>query len=153
MYFWGHIGIGLICVSPMYALMRLSGIDIRTSIAVTFVGAALSWIPDLDLKFGLKHRGITHTIPLGIAVAFIISLFFSYSFLDAFFAFLSVLIAFSVHIFGDMFNIVPMAIFYPFSKKKYGGWKWFKSANEKANEYAITIGFIIYAFVLAFIKV
>jgi membrane-bound metal-dependent hydrolase YbcI (DUF457 family) len=133
--------------------MRIAGIDLRSSIVVTFIAAALSWIPDLDMQLGLKHRGITHTIPLGIAIAFIISLFFSYSILDAFFAFLSVLIAFSVHIFGDMFNIVQMRIFYPFSMKKYGGWKWFKSANEKANEYALTIGFITYALVLAFFKV
>ena len=152
MHATGHIGLGFLCVAPIYVVMRIAGIDLSTAIVVTCLGAVLAWLPDLDMYFGVKHRGPTHTIVLGAIVAFGISLVFSYSPWDAFFAFVCVFLTFSLHIFGDLFTVVQMQIFAPFSKKKYGGWKKFKSASKKANEYFFYGGITAYVLVLALLS-
>jgi membrane-bound metal-dependent hydrolase YbcI (DUF457 family) len=85
-----------------------------------------------------------------MVIAIAISLFFTTSFLNWFFAFFSLLLSFLVHILGDLMNVVKMQVFYPLSKKQYGGWKWFKSANQAANYNFFVAGIILYVMVLAF---
>lgn len=72
-----------------------------------------SFIPDVDYKLGLKHRGITHTL---LALAITTGLFSLYSWK------LGLLwgLNYSTHLLLDSLTITGIPLLFPLSKKCYG---------------------------------
>lgn len=68
MYSPGHVGIALLCFTPVATLLHLYGLKRAAQVGV--VGALLTAsAPDVDLFLAtIPHRGITHTVAAAVAV-------------------------------------------------------------------------------------
>lgn len=105
----------------------------------------LSSLPDLDLKWEIKHRGITHTflagIAFGILFAFLIG--YAYGLLGWIMGFISGFGGTASHLLGDAFTYAPIKPYYPFSNKEVAFCK-FKSSNKTVNGTLLILGVITF---------
>jgi membrane-bound metal-dependent hydrolase YbcI (DUF457 family) len=72
----GHAGLTFLLSAVAVAFFKLLKIDLSTIVIVSLLMVFLSSIPDLDLRLGIEHRGITHTFVFGLAVGVIIGILF-----------------------------------------------------------------------------
>ena len=155
LHFEGHFGLTLICLTPIFLLLNILFIPMEISITIILMSAFLSCLPDLDIPLGLKHRGITHNIPFTLLFSFLIAIIAIFvvkaTLLVALSTFITLMLAFLIHIFGDLFTFVKIKIFYPLSKKEYGGWEKFRADDKKVNQYLFIGGIIIFVISVAFI--
>lgn len=148
MYKEGHAGLTLIVFSPFMLLFKLLGADIGYVLITGFLMVALSSVPDLEYRhYGIKHRGITHTLLFGLGLGILFAFLMGYAF-GSIGLLMGSLAGFGgtvSHLVGDSFTYHKFKLFYPFSDKEvaYG---FFKAANKTANTAMLTIGVI--AFVL-----
>lgn len=132
-----HLSIASAAVPFLYAVI---GQDIRTSILAVTVGTAVgTLIPDIDSPNSMAgkalrneigdrygHRTLTHSfIGLLISWALIFGAMWLFSgvlnpiFVNAYHIAFSYFLAFTVHIFSDMFTKDGVMLFWPFSTNRY----------------------------------
>ena len=123
MYSEGHAGLSLIIFSPLISVFKALGADMNNVLITYFLIVGVSSLPDIDLryrKYGIKHRGITHTLMFGIGVGVLFSILLGYLFgsVGIIMGFVAGLGSTGSHIFGDVFTHEPLAPLSPFSKRK-----------------------------------
>jgi len=111
-------------------------------------------LPDIDMYIGLKHRGVTHSLPFAVAfsvVAMLVSLYlFNLNIIDSIMIFSIFLSGFVSHILGDLLTYMKFKVFFPISNKKYGGIGLFKSSDRKVNETILVIGVLLFSVLVYF---
>jgi len=145
------MGLSLILFSPFLFLFRVLGADMSYILVTCFLMVGLSSIPDLDMNFEIKHRGITHTLLFGaiIGVLFAILLGFSYGTLVGWImGFVAGFGGTASHLIGDAFTYAPFKPLYPFSNKEVA-FGFFKASNKNANEAMLFIGIV--TFIISFL--
>lgn len=149
MYKEGHAGLSFLLFSPFMLVFRAMSAEMSYVVLTCLLMVTLSSIPDLDIQWGIKHRGITHTFLFGavVGVLFAILIGYAYGSLGWLMGFIAGFGATASHLLGDAFTYSPFRPFYPFSKKEvaYG---FFKASNKKANAAMLSVGII--AFILSY---
>jgi inner membrane protein len=140
----GHAGLSLLLFSPFVLLFRHLGLDLSYVLITGVLMVALSSVPDLDMeyrKYGIKHRGITHTLFFGVGVGVLIAVVMAYAFgfPGIFMGFLAGFGGTASHLLGDAFTHSRFKPFRPFSNREvaYG---FFKASNKTANGAMLTLG-------------
>ena len=145
MYKEGHAGISLLLFSPFIMLFGILDVDISYILITGIIMVGLSSIPDLDMKWEIKHRGITHTLIFGIGTGILLSLFFGYAMgiLGVFMGFIAGFGATASHLLGDALTFSRFKPFYPFSEKEiaYGICA---SGNRTANQIFMFGGSVLF---------
>jgi len=122
----------------------------RGAILVIGLAAGLSSIPDIDLKLGINHRGVTHNIFTALLVGIAFGFLFLYSTSDILKGVIGFVGGFGgivCHLIGDAFTPMKFKPLRPFSNRESGR-GWFKSDNKLANDGFMILGLL--AFVLYF---
>lgn len=149
MYKEGHAGLSLLIFSPFMFLFRAVGADMNYVVMTCFLMVLLSSIPDLDIKFEMKHRGITHTLLFGVVVGVLcaIMLGWVYGPLGWVMGFVAGFGGTASHLIGDSFTYSPFKPLYPFSNREvaYG---FFKASNKTANALILVLGLV--AFIISY---
>jgi inner membrane protein len=140
----GHAGLSLLLFAPFVLLFRLLGLDLSHVIITGGLMVALSSVPDLDMeyrKYGIKHRGITHTLLFGVGVGVLIAVVMAYAFgfPGVFMGFLAGFGGTASHLLGDAFTYSSFRPFRPFSNREVA-YRVFKASNRKVNGAMLTIG-------------
>ena len=144
----GHFGFSLFASTLLFYLLGLY--TIPWIIRALFI-AILSWIPDIDLKLNIKHRGVTHTIYFAVAMGIIgylivdkvnIKLFY-YGLHPIYDGFLIPFMACITHIIADSMTVSGVKIFAPIKDKTYG-LRMFRSDNPIANLTFTGLGLILF---------
>ena len=146
----GHAGLTLLIMS---LIMTPFGAN-EDALYIIVLSAALSALPDLDMKWRtqvsfIQHRGVTHSILFAIISGIVIGALFFYThrsltwvaigFLSAFFGVVS-------HLIGDMFTHHAFKPLWPFYHNEIA-LHWFSASNKTVNEGLLTVGgitFILY---------
>ncbi|MGL5767642.1 MAG: metal-dependent hydrolase [Sarcina sp.] len=105
-----HIRVGLIPVAFAYVLMPIK----PPMFIVIALGIASTVLPDFDIIFGLKHRGITHSLAFAIALSVLVGGVLGFP------SGLIWLVGYSSHIFLDSLTKMGVPMLYPVSSKMYG---------------------------------
>lgn len=144
MYKEGHAGLSLLLFSPFLYLFRLLGLDFSSVLVTGFLMVALSSLPDIDMeyrKYGIKHRGVTHTLLFGVGVGILLGFItgYAYGVWGYPMGFLAGFGGTASHLLGDAFTYSKFKPFRPFSNREvaYG---FFKASNKEANGAMLTIG-------------
>jgi len=145
----GHFGLTLLVLSIAAIPIGLGPDNVM--VAIILFASALSGLPDIDLKLGIKHRGFTHNILFAILVGLGFGALFGYAsgWLYGVVGFISGFGAIMTHLLGDVMTFHKFKPFYPFDSREiaYG---FFPANSEKANKGFFTarlIMFFIYLFV------
>ena len=140
----GHTGLTLLIFS---LLMIPFGFNSYT-VTIVILGAAFSFLPDIDLQLEMAHRKYTHNIlaALLFGAAFFWIFLIGSDLSLAITAFIGVFGGVISHVFGDMlvgrtksggpWKLKPL---WPFSSKEYG-WGFFKSSNKRVNQAFMFLG-------------
>ncbi|MFW6083173.1 MAG: metal-dependent hydrolase [Thermoplasmatota archaeon] len=148
MYKEGHLGLSLLIFSFLFIPF---GVTFHTLIFIAF-SVVFSTLPDLDQKWGIKHRAYTHNILYGILSGILIGFAFGYylGFYFGLLMFLAVMGGVMSHLLGDIIagqkiNGKPWKIkpFRPFSDRSIG-LGIFKASNKKVNKGFLIIGSIVF---------
>ena len=141
----GHVGLSLILFSPFMYLFRVLGVDMSNVLITCVLMAGLSSVPDLDLQWGIKHRGITHTFLFGCGVGILFSFLLGYAFglWGWFMGFVAGFGGTASHLLGDAFTYSPFRPLYPFSdiEVAYG---FFNASNKTANSTFLGLGLVTF---------
>jgi len=140
----GHFGLSLILFSPFLILFKISGVDITNILVTDFLMAGLSSIPDLDITFEIRHRGITHTILFGIIVGILFSILFGYAYgslLGWAMGFVAGFGGTASHLLGDAMTYMEFKPLYPFSDRQVA-FGIFRASDRTVNRAMLTIGAI-----------
>ncbi|MFQ6064195.1 MAG: metal-dependent hydrolase [Candidatus Bathyarchaeia archaeon] len=110
----------------------------------------LSSLPDLDITWEIKHRGITHTFLFGIifGILFAVLIGYAYGVIGWIMGFISGFGGTASHLLGDAFTITSFKPFLPFSQKEIGGYGFFRSSNRSVNRTIFVLGVI--AFIVSY---
>lgn len=108
----------------------------------------LSSLPDLDMEFrvyGIKHRGITHTLlgAIFFGVAFAILIGYAYGSIGWLMGFIAGFGGTVSHLLGDVFTYTSFKPLYPFSKKEVA-LGYFKASNKTINNAMLTLGIMTF---------
>ena len=137
----GHFGLTLLVLS-VFSIPIGFGPD-NIMIFIIFLSAGLSSIPDIDLKLGIKHRGLTHNILFAIIVGILFGVLFGYSseILYGFVGFISGFLGVMLHLLGDLMTYQPFKPLWPFDDREvsYG---FFAAKSKTANEGFLILGII-----------
>ena len=154
----GHAGLSLILLSPFILLFKSLEVNTTYVLATCVLMVALSFLPDLDLglrKYGIRHRGITHTFLFGAVVGVLLAVILAYGFGSSgwLMGFVAGFGGTASHLLGDAVTHSPCAgapfkPFYPFSDKElaYG---FFRASNKTANNVMLVLG--IFAFIISYV--
>ena len=149
LYKEGHAGLSFLIFSPFIFLFRAVGADMNYVVMTCFLMVLLSSIPDLDIKFEMKHRGITHTLlfGFGIGVLCAVVLGWVYGPLGWVMGFVAGFGGTASHLIGDAFTYSPFRPLYPFSNREvaYG---FFKASNRMANVSIFVLGLVAFVIFL-----
>ena len=150
MYSEGHAGLSLAVFSPLIYVFKATGAHMDHVLMTYFLTVALSSLPDIDLryrKYGLKHRGITHTFIFGAGVGILFSILMNYAFgpVGYLMGFIAGLGSTASHIFGDIFTKEALKPFRPFSDKETA-LRLFTSSNKTINSALVTLGLLAFLF-------
>ena len=58
----GHAGLSFLLFPPFAVLLGSIGVDVTNILITCILMVALSSIPDIDLRFEMKHRGILFAV-------------------------------------------------------------------------------------------
>ena len=110
---------------------------------------ALSSIPDIDIAWELKHRGVTHTFLAGsiFGVFFAVIMGYFYGAWGLVMGFIAGFGGTTSHLLGDVFSYHPLTPLYPFSNRKVA-FRLFKASNRIVNSTIFLIGVV--AFILSY---
>ncbi|MBC7114903.1 MAG: metal-dependent hydrolase [Archaeoglobi archaeon] len=132
MYSRGHIGLSLIIIS---LLLKTLGVNPDSLTISTFV-LLFSTFPDIDLKLGTAHRGLSHSIFFSVLIAFLFSLILYRLSGDQnllFTSFTGSAIGMISHILGDLLTLMKFRPLWPLSKRTFS-FGLFRSENRIVNE-------------------
>ena len=142
----GHVGFSLLVLSLSAIVFRWLSFDfIVASLAV----AIFSSLPDMDLylsPFGVKHRGITHTIIFGLLSGLAFGLLSWRAGYGLTFGFTAAFGGALLHIFGDVMSREKMKPFAPFLGYKMG-FGLFSAGNKLVNKALGILGCLAFTFV------
>ncbi|MEM0014215.1 MAG: metal-dependent hydrolase [Zestosphaera sp.] len=137
----GHLGFNMLITSALLYMLSLSGVEANRLILLSSV---LSSIPDIDLRFELPHRKVTHNVFFGITISllagYIASSLNHYSFEFTFVVFLT---AFTTHILGDLMTKLPFRPLYPLIRTPVS-LRLFRSSNNLVNTAFLIAGVATY---------
>ena len=141
----GYAGLSFLLFSPFVFLFKVAGADMTNVLITGALMVGLSSIPDLDIQWEMKHRGITHTVlfGLGIGILFSVLLGYAYGFLGWIMGFVAGFGATGSHILGDTFTYMPFKPLYPFSQREVA-FGYFRASNKAINRGMLTIGIIVF---------
>jgi len=117
------------------------------AIFIIIFATALSSIPDIDLKYGWKHRGITHNIGFALIVGVGIAIIFFYTMNDVMIALTGFIAGFGgavSHLLGDIITYQSFTPLLPFSKRKIA-LKYCRADDKKVNDGLMTGGAFAFA--------
>jgi len=143
----GHLGLALIVV---FSIMSLLAKTDNYSLTIAIIVVALSTLPDIDLKFEIKHRGITHNILAGFVFGLLFGVLFEYSRIGFWIGFLGGFGGTLLHIIGDILTYMPFAPLAPFCNKKFS-LGLFESSDKAINNLFFNIGAITFIIYLMFV--
>ena len=148
LYKEGHAGLSFLLFSPFMLFFKTLGIDLTYILITCFLMVGLSSLPDLDLDWEIRHRGVTHTFLAGIAfgILFAIVIGYAYGAMRWVMGFVSGFGGTASHLLGDVFNYSPLKPFSPFSDRKVA-FGFFKSSNRSVNSTLLVSGLV--AFVIS----
>jgi inner membrane protein len=93
-----------------FGLASLQHVPLIDGIGIALVSEASSLIPDLDLKFHIKHRGITHSLLalliVGLLVARLIPVLLA-----------PILFGYASHLILDLLTVYGIELFYPYHRR------------------------------------
>ena len=139
------MGLSFLFFSPFMFLFRVAGADMTYIVLTCFLMVGLSSVPDLDIQWEIKHRGVTHTFLFGAVVGFLFAVLLGYAYgsLGWVMGFVAGFGGTASHLLGDAFTYSPFKPFYPFSDKEvaYG---FFKASNKTANSVMLVAGIIVF---------
>ena len=142
----GHAGLTLIIFS---FLMMPFGYSVEAIFIIIF-STALSSIPDIDLIYGWKHRGIAHNIGFALVIGIGIAIIFFFTMPDTIIALTGFIGGFGgviSHLLGDIITYKSFAPLAPFSKRKIA-LKYCKADNKKVNNGLVTGGVLAFTLYL-----
>jgi|Deesub1362B_J571_1020462.scaffolds.fasta_scaffold00102_84 membrane-bound metal-dependent hydrolase YbcI (DUF457 family) len=138
MYARGHIGLTLLILSFFLKYFEIT----ENSLTLIFFGIIFSTLPDVDLKYGFKHRNLTHNFFFALFISFI----FSYALYRAsndpqllIYSFLGSFIGVTSHIIGDLLTVMRFKPFWPLIRKEIS-LGLFSSENKLVNEFLFLLG-------------
>ena len=148
----GHVGLTLLIFSFLALPFGFS----ENAVILIVLAAGLSSLPDIDIRFEIKHRTYTHNIfaalIFGIVFGFI--LFYAGGLLWGIIGFAAAFGGTMSHLLGDIIagkrlNGSPWEIkpLWPFSDKLVG-FGWFYASDKKMNERLMKMGTLAFVFYL-----
>ena len=139
----GHFGLTLLVLS-IFALPFEFGLD-NTIIIIIFLSAILSSLPDIDLKFAIPHRTVTHSILFAIIIGFIFGILLGYSsgIVYSLIGFISGFLGIMTHLLGDLMTYQSFNTLWPFKQKELS-YRLFSADSEVANNGFFTLGWIMF---------
>jgi inner membrane protein len=148
MYKEGHAGLSFLLFSPFILLFKSLGVDMTYILITCVLMVTLSSLPDLDMEFrvyGIKHRGITHTLlgAIFFGVAFAILIGYAYGSIGWLMGFIAGFGGTVSHLLGDVFTYTSFKPLYPFSKKEVA-LGYFKASNKTINNAMLTLGIMTF---------
>jgi len=120
-----------------------------TYILITcFLMVGLSSLPDLDIQWEIKHRGITHTFFFGmiVGILFAVLIGYAYGIIGWLMGFVAGFGGTASHLLGDAFTHTPFRPFTPFSDREMGALGLFRSDNKTVNRTMLVLGVFIFIF-------
>jgi len=138
----GHWGLALLILS-LFAIPF--GISIYI-ISLIFLTTFLSSLPDIDLKLGIAHRTITHTILFAIICGIVFCFIFGTVVKETqwyIFGFLAGFGGVILHLIGDMMTYMKFKPLYPFSSIEVA-LGWFRADNFFINHGFFILGWIVF---------
>ena len=138
----GHWGLALLILS-LFAMPF--GINIYI-ISLIFLTAFLSSLPDIDLKLGISHRTITHTILFALFAGTIFCIAFGTVTKENIWYIIGFLAGFGgvmLHLLGDLMTYMKFKPLYPFSSKEFA-FGWFRANNIIMNHGFFILGWLVF---------
>ena len=138
----GHFGLTLLIFSIFMLPFGFS----ENAVAVMFLAAGFSSLPDIDLRLGIKHRKYTHNILAALVFGIIFGFLFSYSTSDIFWGIMGFISGFGgvvCHLLGDAFTYMKFKPLWPFSDREVG-LGWFEAGNKRLNDGMMTAGLLVF---------
>ena len=139
----GHFGLTLLVLS-VFSIPIGFGPD-NVMIFIIIISAGLSSIPDVDIRLGIKHRGLTHNILFAIIIGILFGILFGYSsgLVYGLIGFVSGFLGVMLHLLGDLMTYQPFKPLWPFDKREisYG---FFAAKSKTANKGFLTLGIVAF---------
>lgn len=150
MYKDGHAGLSFLLYSPFIFLFRSLGVDMTYILITCLLMVGLSSLPDLDIQWEIRHRGMTHTFLFGIifGILFAVLIGYAYGITGWIMGFISGFGGTASHLLGDAFTFRPFRPFLSFSQREIGGYGFFRSSNKAVNRTMLVLGVI--AFIVSY---
>jgi len=134
-----------------FSLLILSIIAIPFGISwhviiVIFLTVFLSSFPDIDVKIGISHRTITHTILFALIAGITFGVLFGAVIKEDNWYLLGFLAGFGgvlLHLVGDLMSYMKFKPLYPFSSRKVA-FGWFRADDIIANYGFFILGWIAF---------
>jgi len=147
MYFRGHVGLTLLTLSFFMYVFDFKG---HQYLLIILLAAALSSLPDIDIRLELPHRKYTHNV----FVALVISIGFGYlTYIlihDFSLGFSSMFIALILHIIGDLMTYKPFKPLAPFQRRA-SSFRLFHSSNKYVNNGFLILGIIAFLIYVVYV--
>ncbi len=135
----GHVGFAVTVLSSAFLLL---GLKDGYYLKVLILSAALSSLPDIDLKVGLSHRKYTHNL-FFVAVTSLLFGYLTSTILDDFnLGFYSAMASGLLHILSDMMTCMRFAPFYPISDRNVA-LRLVRSNNRFVNDFFVASGVLL----------
>jgi len=114
----GHFGLTLLVMS-LISIPIGFGPD-NVMVFIIFLSAALSSIPDIDLRLGIKHRGFTHNILFALIIGILFGMLFGYSsgIFYGLIGFVSGFLGVMLHLLGDIMTYQAFKPLWPFDHRE-----------------------------------
>lgn len=150
MYKEGHAGLSFILFSPFILLFKSLNVDMAYILVTCFLMVGLSSLPDLDIQWEIKHRGITHTFLFGIIIGILFAVLIGYAYgvMGWVMGFIGGFGGTASHLLGDAFTFTLFKPFRPFSQREIGGYRFFRSSNKTVNRRMLVLG--VFAFIFSY---
>ena len=117
---------------------------------LVMLSAALSSIPDIDIKLEIRHRSYTHNILFGFIMGVIFSTIFGYAYglWYGLIGFLGGFMGVILHLLGDILTYMPFKPLWPFSQKSVA-FCLFKADSKVVNTVFFYLGlFAFFVYVI-----
>ena len=144
----GHWGLAFLI---LFLIAIPFGINVYV-ISLIFLTAFLSSLPDIDLKLGIRHRKITHTIIFAIVSGIVFCFLFGVVTKEIIWYIIGFLAGFGgvlLHLLGDLMTYMTFKPLYPFSSRDIS-FGWFRADNIIANYGFFILGWIAFFIYLVF---
>lgn len=135
----GHVGLTLALVgSALYALNLVSS----TYLLMLVASAALSALPDIDLRLEIPHRKYTHNVFVASALSLGVGVVAWHLGFDFWMSFLPCFLGFTCHIAGDLMTYMKFPPLWPVVKREVS-LGLFRSDSSLANGAFFASGLLV----------